>query len=241
MPPTSARRRGRSIGPVLTELQVEFPDLTVSKVRFLESEGLVTPARTAAGYRIYSPADVDRLRYVLRAQRDRFWPLKVIRDALDALDRGLVPAADTAVDSALPVAPAPQTDMSIPSAAALIAPPRAGSVRLTRAELATAAQTSTTDVDAWASFGLVRADAEGYFDESQLAVARAAGALAAYGFEARHLRSFRTAAEREVGLVDQVLAPLAHRDDQARAEAAAEVAHHCLVLHAALVRAQLAR
>ena len=88
----SARRRGRSIGTVLAELQPDFPELTISKIRFLEAEGLITPERTPSGYRVYSAADVERLSYILSAQRDRFWPLKVIREALDALDRGLVPA-----------------------------------------------------------------------------------------------------------------------------------------------------
>ena len=234
----SGRRRGRSIGPVLAELRTEFPDLTVSKVRFLEAEGLVSPSRTAAGYRIYSPSDIDRLRYVLRAQRDRFWPLKVIREALDALDRGLVPAEGGEGTALRPVAPQSTEDPALPTVAELASPSR---VRLTRAELAVAAEVSPADVDGWASFGLVHADAEGYYDDAQLAVARAAAALAAYGVEARHLRSFRTAAEREVGLVDQVLGPLAHRDPQTRADTAAEVAHSCLVLHAALVRAQLLR
>lgn len=234
----SGRRRGRSIGPVLAELRAEFPDLTVSKVRFLEAEGLVSPARTAAGYRIYSPGDVDRLRYVLRAQRDRFWPLKVIREALDALDRGLVPAEGDEAAALRPVAPQSTHDPALPSPVQLASPSR---VRLTRAELAVAAEVTPEDVDGWASFGLVHADADGYYDDAQLAVARAAAGLAAYGFEARHLRTFRTAAEREVGLVDQVLGPLAHRDAQTRADTAAEVAHACLVLHAALVRSQLRR
>ena len=76
-----ARRRGLSIGGVLARLTPEFPDLTISKLRFLETEGLVTPSRAPSGYRIYTEADVHRLHYVLTAQRDRFWPLKVIRDA----------------------------------------------------------------------------------------------------------------------------------------------------------------
>ena len=84
-----------TIGAVLESLKADFPDLTISKIRFLEAEGLVTPERTASGYRTYSEQDVERLRYVLTAQRDRFWPLKVIREALDALDRGLTPAGAT--------------------------------------------------------------------------------------------------------------------------------------------------
>ena len=104
----AGRRRGLSIGVVLERLQGDFPDLTISKLRFLETEGLVTPQRAPSGYRIYSEADVTRLRYVLTAQRERFWPLKVIRDALDAIDRGLTPAADA--PGARPAVPGPATD-----------------------------------------------------------------------------------------------------------------------------------
>ena len=77
-----------TIGKVIARLRPDFPDLSVSKVRFLESEGLLTPHRSGAGYRRYTESDVDRLRYILTAQRDHFWPLRVIRDALDARDRG---------------------------------------------------------------------------------------------------------------------------------------------------------
>ena len=85
-----------SIGAVLAKLKPEFDDVSISKIRFLESEGLVTPQRTAAGYRQFTHADVDRLRYVLAAQRDRYMPLKVIKDQLDAIDRGLEPDGTTA-------------------------------------------------------------------------------------------------------------------------------------------------
>ena len=83
--------RPLTVGAVVRALAEEFPDVTISKVRFLEAEGLVTPTRTASGYRQFTAADVERLRYVLRAQRDLFWPLKVIKDTLEALDRGLTP------------------------------------------------------------------------------------------------------------------------------------------------------
>ena len=87
-------RLGRlTIGKVLAELGDDFPDVSASKIRYLEAEGLITPQRTASGYRTFSPADVQRLRYILSAQRDRFWPLKVIGEALDALDRGLTDPA----------------------------------------------------------------------------------------------------------------------------------------------------
>lgn len=85
----TAGASGLSIGAVLTRLQEEFPDLTLSKVRFLDAQGLVSPERTPSGYRRYAERDVQRLRFVLQCQRDKYWPLKVIAEALDAFDRGL--------------------------------------------------------------------------------------------------------------------------------------------------------
>ena len=82
-----------SIGEVLGQLRSDFPDITISKIRFLEAEGLVEPERTASGYRKFSREDVERLRYVLSAQRDHYLPLRVIKEHLDAIDRGLEPPA----------------------------------------------------------------------------------------------------------------------------------------------------
>ncbi|HRW40085.1 MAG TPA: MerR family transcriptional regulator [Microthrixaceae bacterium] len=251
----SARRRGLTIGVVLERLRDEFPDLTISKIRFLEAEGLVTPERTASGYRQFSPADVERLRYILAAQRDRFWPLKVIREALDALDRGLTPGVDgpSAPGEAgptsgrgghpgLPVVPTPPENPDLPSVAELGATPQ---LRLTEAELVEASGITAALLGSLRQFGLVHPDAAGHYDDIALAVTRAAGALASYGVEARHLRAFRTAAEREVGLVEQVAGPLraarGRRGSEAPTDPTLELVHHCLALHAALVRAQLGR
>jgi len=119
-----------TIGAVLAALKPDFPDVSISKLRFLEAEGLVTPARTGSGsYRSYTTEDLDRLRYVLTAQRDHFWPLKVIRDALDALDRGLTPERGSSAGMPRPSVPAPVTDPDVPTAAALT---EVGSLRLTR-------------------------------------------------------------------------------------------------------------
>ena len=230
----ASRRRGRAIGAVLAELQPEFPDLTISKIRFLEAEGLLTPERTASGYRMYAVADVERLRYILSAQRDRFWPLKVIREALDALERGLTPGADVT-----PAVPAETVSPELPAPSSLVA---SGTLRVTRTELAHASRLDEESLSSLESYGLLRADAGGYFGAADLAVARAAAALTAYGIEARHLRPFRSAAEREVALVQQALGPVtAGRDEVAHREAAADVLHHCLALHAALVRAEFTR
>lgn len=235
-----------TIGAVLSALREDFPDVTISKIRFLESEGLVSPQRTGSGYRTYAEADVERLRYVLTAQRDRFWPLKVIREALDAMDRGLEPPAPTANDGSAARVPELRRDRRLPQPADLTGSRR---LRLTAAELCASAGLEPDTLEALQTFGLVRPDEEGYFGEPELAVAKAAGALASYGLEARHLRPFRTAADREIGLVQQVTRPVRGRGrdrdangaDPNGADSTGELLAHCIALHTALVRAGLRR
>ncbi len=225
-----ATTRSLTVGAVVRDLVEEFPDLTISKVRFLEAEGLVTPSRTESGYRQFTPGDVERLRYVLRAQRDLFWPLKVIKDNLDAIDRGLTPVDGP---DGRPRPPEPAPDPAVPRADEIVA---GRELRLTAAELARASGLEPAVVADLTSHGLLRPDAGGLHGEPDLRVAHAAAGLAAYGIEARHLRSFRTAADREVGLVEQAVGPRRGADG---ARHAAEVAHLCLALHAALVRGGL--
>ena len=239
---TSAPTPGRmTIGAVLARLQPEFPDVTISKIRFLEAEGLVTPARTGSGYRTFSEHDVERLHYILTAQRDRFWPLKVIRDALDALDRGLQPAGPADPPSSRPTVPAADVDPGLPTARDLT---RTSSLRLTAAELREAGGLDEATFSELTTFGLLRPDAAGHYGEPALAVARAAGALAAYGIEPRHLRPFRTAADREIGLVQQVTSPLRGRGSAGRApvgeDPTPQILALCIALHTSLVRAGLA-
>ena len=224
--------RPLTVGAVVRALAEEFPDVTISKVRFLEAEGLVTPTRTASGYRQFTDDDVERLRYVLRAQRDLFWPLKVIKDTLEAIDRGLTPGAG---DGGRPRPPDPAPDPAVPDAGDLLPRP---DLRVTAEELARAAGLEPSVVADLTAHGLLRPDAGGLHGEPDLRVARAAAGLAAYGVEARHLRTFRTAADRKVGLVEQVVGARRGTDADRRA---AEVAHLCLTLHAALVRGGLAR
>jgi DNA-binding transcriptional MerR regulator len=218
---------GRGIGEVLQLLQAEFADVTISKIRFLEAEGLVTPARTASGYRKFSAADVERLRYVLTAQRDQYLPLKVIKEHLGAIDRGLRPAA-----AGPPVAPSslPQTPGQ-PVAEDFAA---AGTeLRLTRDELRAAADVPAELLDELESHGLVVASGNHYGGDA-IVIARVAAELASYGIEPRHLRAFRTAADREVGLIEQVTGPR-------RTEQTAELAALTVRLHTALVRSRLPR
>ncbi|GGB66050.1 MerR family transcripitonal regulator [Knoellia flava TL1] len=231
MPPSRAERP-LTIGKVLDALREEFPQISISKIRFLESEGLVEPARTPAGYRTYAVSDVERLRYVLRAQRDRFWPLKVIRESLDAIDRGLEPAPEA---DARPRPPEPTSDPDVPDVGELR---RTQEVRLTRDELAKATGLDTEVVTSLEGFGILRPDADGHYSATDLQATHAAAGLAAYGIEARHLRPFRTAADREVGLVEQAMST---RRADGRAADEAQVARLCLQLHAALVKGGLAR
>lgn len=228
-----------TIGAVLAALEPDFPDISISKIRFLEAEGLITPERTRSGYRTFTSEDCERLRYILTAQRDRFWPLKVIAEALDKLDRGLE-AAPGDVAPSRPQVPMATADPTLPGATALR---RRGGLRMTEAELRDSAGLDQPTFEALSTFGLLRPDPSGHYGEPSLAVARAAGALAAYGMEPRHLRPFRTAADREIGLVQQVLAPIRGRGrgtgGRVTHDPTAQILAECIALHTALVRAGL--
>ncbi len=225
-----------SIGAVLTRLKPEFPDLAISKIRFLESEGLVTPHRTPSGYRQFSAADVERLRYVLAAQRDHYLPLKVIKDQLEAIDRGLEPGSPEArLPSSVVAADGPSPrDFAATT-----------QIRMTRAELLAQSGLTATSLVELEQFGLIAAGPGGYFDADTVLVAGTAAELLAVGLEPRHLRSFRTAADREATLITQLVSAQAHqRDPDARERAAAEAAQLAstvLRLHAQLVKAGLRR
>ena len=237
---TSGRPR-MNIGQVLDQLRGEFPGVTIPKIRFLEDKGLVKPERTPAGYRKFSADDVERLRYILRMQRDHYLPLKVIGEHLDAIDRGLEPPPIEPVVPTVPrVALAPD---GLPSPESFA---RRSDLRLSRRELVKIAEVSADQLDQLEQFGLVRSHpGTGHYDVDALVIATTARALAEFGFEPRHLRAFKTAADREVGLVEQVVAPLrSARDAAATAraeEAVTEIAALSVRLHATLVKAGLAR
>lgn len=221
------------IGALIALLEEDFPDVTISKVRYLEAEGLINPSRTASGYRKFSRADVERLRFVLAAQRDRFWPLKVIRERLDALDRGL--SVDDGGSVTPPTSHPPEHVRLDPRSA------RSRPLRLTAMELQQAADIDTATFRELISYGLLPKSSE-YYDDTDLEVARASGALVAAGIDVRHLRPFKSAAEREVGLADHVLGQQALRGRAAGAEelddetVTRRVVEDCLDLHMALVR-----
>ncbi|UZJ32561.1 MerR family transcriptional regulator [Streptomyces endophytica] len=229
----SSDGRPVSIGTVLNQLREEFPEVTISKIRFLEAEGLVEPKRTPSGYRKFTPADVERLANVLRMQRDHYLPLKVIREHLDAIERG--------EQVALPAPAAPVRDL-------IEGVPEAGeetptAARIGRAELLAAAEVDEAALADWESYGLIVPHADGGYDIEAVTVAKLVADLGGFGLEPRHLRVVKAAAEREAGLVEQVVAPLRrHRNPQTRAHAEAtarELATLSVRLHAALVQSAL--
>lgn len=212
-----------SIGEVLGILKKEFPDVSISKIRFLETEGLVTPARTPSGYRRFSADDVDRLRSVLTMQRDHYLPLKVIRENLDV-------STDASTVNVSGVAP---QDFR----------PGGGRVRLSRSELAEQGEIDEAAIAELESIGLVWRNSAGHYDEEALAICTIASRLRAFGMESRHLRSFRVVTDREAGLIEQMITPYTRdRDGRARAqEAVREIAALVVQLHAALLRAEMVR
>lgn len=219
-------RGGMSIGAVLARLRPDFPDVTISKIRFLEAEGLISPARTESGYRQFSGLDLARLRFVLAAQRDHYLPLKVIRQQLAA--------ADSAADDDRP------TLVAVPTPEDPVVP---DDVLLTRAELLDRAGIAADLCAELEQYGLVRADEQDRYDADALQVAATVRALTDYGIEPRHLRAFRASADREAGLLAQIVAPLhRHRDPATRARAdemSRELAALSVTLHTLLVKAGL--
>ena len=200
-------RAGVSIGQVLDELRVEFPDISPSKIRFLEAEGLIQPLRSSSGYRRFAVADIERLRFILTAQRDEYLPLRVIKERLDGVD-------GAAGDGGAGETPA---------------------VSMTRSELLAAARAAEELLAELEDYGLVRR-ARAYGTQA-LSVVRAAALLAEYGIQPRHLRAIKAAAEREVSLVEQAVAPLTRQKGSREPAllAAHDIAGHIARLHATLV------
>ena len=212
-----------SIGQVLAKLSPEFPDLTPSKLRFLEERKLVAPERTASGYRKFSSADMERLRFVLSMQRDHYLPLKVIRGYLEEMDAGRTP--------------------ELPGGAIAAASMLSAERKLTRDELIREAGASPMLLsDAISSSLIVASDV---FGEDSLAVLKSLVELQRSGIEPRHLRGFRAAAERELGLIESALMPVARRKDassRARAaEMAREIAGQLEIVRSSIIRSALSR
>ncbi|WP_080795001.1 MerR family transcriptional regulator [Corynebacterium pacaense] len=225
-PQAAKTTRTMSIGVVLERLHAEFPDVTVSKIRFLESEGLITPERTASGYRRFTESDVERLRYILVTQRDNYLPLKVIREQLAAMDNGSVTAI-----------------LGAPGAEPLVTPEKfraPAATRLTDTEVAEKAGVEVPMIEQLISAKLIKPDASGFFTNDDVLIASAAGALAEMGFDMHQLRSLGNAASRQADLISQVADPVARGKSDVARERAEELAQQMCALvvnmHASLVK-----
>ena len=217
-----------SIGEVLAQLRAEFPDTSISKLRFLETEGLVQPQRTPSGYRKYSREDVARLRYVLAAQRDRYLPLRVIRQQLDS---GVHIAPPPPAPPPRPMLVAVKDDFVEQRSA------RGPETKVHRDDLCARTGVTAELIADLERHGLLAPTGGDWFDADAVTVAEVAGRLAEYGVEARHLRGARVAADREAGLLAQVVAPLQRQHSRARAdEAVRELILLSQRLHLALLR-----
>jgi DNA-binding transcriptional MerR regulator len=233
-----------SIGEVLALLQSEFPDVTISKIRFLESQGLIDPERTPSGYRKFYPADIERLRWILREQRENFLPLKVIKDRLDSgeplgdsepavavptvasAESSLGIDAEEPVPSWLPKPPRPGPPAPPPARPAPnpgVAAPRPAGAGYTFDEILAESGLEAAQLKEVESYGLLAGRAVGretYYDDDALGVAQLAAQFMQFGVEARHLRMYRTSAEREAGFVESVVMPLVkQRNPRAREQA----------------------
>jgi DNA-binding transcriptional MerR regulator len=229
-----------SIGEVLAQLRSDFPDVTISKLRFLEAEGLVEPRRTPAGYRKYAWSDVARLRFVLAAQRDHYLPLRVIREQLAALDRGERPAHAPGQAPDVPqLTELTRTPLREVGSGDGEEPARPAPVRFSRADLLARSGLTEPALASLEQYGLIT-DRGGGYDLDALTVAGLAAQLGEFGLEPRHLRQYRAAADREVGLFTQLVAPLARQSTPAARARAAETVRELATLsqqlQAALVR-----
>ena len=221
-----------SIGTVLERLRADFPDVTISKIRFLEAEGLVTPERTPSGYRRFSIGDCERLKYVLTAQRDHYLPLKVIKAQLEEVDEGAAPVTPLRQPRAMALAPG-------------LVSPEAFRVdremRISRADLCSRAEVDDRFITELMRSGLLVSGSGGFFDEDSVTLVKTVRDMAEYGLEVRHLRAFKAAADREAGLVAQIAAPVARgREVGARdraEELVRELAALSVTLHSCLVKA----
>jgi len=245
------------ISEVLAQLRTDFPDVSVSKIRFLETEGLLTPARSPSGYRRFSGADVDRLRYILAAQRDHYLPLRVIRERLARLEAPARVNPATAKHERLggqPSAAGPDTAGPATASTVIADAVSAGTVSvgtvsantgqlLSHRELVEMAGLTEALLTELEAFGLLRRVGRHYGPDA-LVVARTAVTLTAYGVEARHLRAVRAAAERETTMIESLVAPIQRqRGAGARdlaARTAGELADLVMRLHGALVEGALA-
>ncbi len=246
-----------SIGEVLALLLEEFPDVTISKIRFLESQGLIEPERTASGYRKFYDVDVELLRCILREQKDNFLPLKVIKDRLDTGEidptseiprpRGIMNLPEESADGRTlaasrkghpaaragagtgpfertPAEPDPTAPSGVLRSDETGSIPMAAGVVLDGAELCSMSGIDAAQLEQLQSYGLIVADSNKRYDEDALEIARVAKRFLELGIDARHLRGWRVAADREAGLYEQIIQPLIRqRNPQSNEHALAQL------------------
>ena len=235
--PSTSPGVSRSIGQVLAALKGDFPEVSISKIRFLESEGLITPERAPSGYRRYAEHDLERLRYVLAVQRDHYLPLKVIKEHLALMDRGEAPPPVPALDARGTARPEGEAR---PVAPAAPPPPPKPPVRMTRADLLEASGLTDAALTELERTQIVQPRRGTHYGRDALTLAIAARRMAEYGIDGRHLRAFKMSADREVGLVEQAIAPHLRRAGGNR-DVQGEVTQLVISFHAALVRTAMER
>lgn len=238
--PDSSALAGMSIGTVLELLRPDFPDVTISKIRFLEAEGLVTPQRAASGYRRFTAYDCARLRFILTAQRDQYLPLKVIRAQLDAQPDGELPPFGTSYTVPRLLSVVGNADNGAEADAGSDASTVATHIRLSREDLLERSGVDDELLTALLKAGVITTGPAGFFDEHAVVILQCARALSDYGVEPRHLRAFRSAADRQSDLIAQIAGPVVkagkagardRADDLAR-----EVAALAITLHTSLIK-----
>lgn len=217
--PLSRSRDYMSIGEVLDSLKEEFADISISKIRFLEAEGLIDPERTGSGYRKFYDKDIERLKYILQLQRDHFMPLKVIRERLSEADinggvlRSVVPAAPSGNGTAQTEAAQDMTGVS-----------------LSLNELCRAAGLTDEEFQGLVDFRVMVVKAEDTYDENDLLIAKAARKFFQFGVEPRHLRMYKQFADREADFFQRVVLPFARRKDAESQREASRSMHELMGL-----------
>ena len=188
-----------TIGEVLNQVRSEFDDISISKIRFLEAEGLIVPSRTKSGYRKFSTSDVDKLRYILRMQRDHYLPLKVIKEHIEAIDRGLKPEIEQIDKPKVPSALVDLNQLGV----------KKSHLRVTREELMTNTTISEQDLKESEDYGLIKVLADKrHYDDIAVKTARVIAALSGFGLEPRHLKFLKSGSDRESSLIKQVASPM---------------------------------
>jgi DNA-binding transcriptional MerR regulator len=204
------RQKSLTIGAVCKALAQEFPDISISKIRYLEDQKLLTPRRTPGGYRLYTQGDVARLRTILRMQRDEFLPLRVIRQELAAGRSPQAPPAPGRLEGARVWRPS----VSVRQAAGAL---------YSLDDVLEETKAEAKLVRELEEYGVVKGEMRGgvrYFDETEREIIAAVAELARYGVGGRNLRVFRSSADREANLLQQILAPaLRSRNPERRKEA----------------------